>query len=415
MTTNVFGATAQNQLWFDGVQDNLDKRSTAVGISKVYTGKDRVLHNPYNSTPVGSDGVASPTFSKNPFSSTDNSLTVDRRAVVAEQVDNIEELQTNYSLLSQRAERASYVIRDVVDQYMLNLPVSFSGVNDLDAGSIVGGASTGVAYQATTTNVDEISNKIVEEVAFNDGAVDNGMFWVVDPSVRSKLTNFQQNNAFSLSDAAIRNGFVGEDFAGLRIYVSNNLTHNVSLGLATNPTAGDTITFTVPGNGGGRKSVTVTFVATLSGGAGEIHITSTADLTRANLATFLNSYGATAVVEATDAGAAALSSADQDALKRAQIVTVNDDTANTLAVTVKGSLKVAETLTAGGDVFGNVGIHTIAGVMNSMFLALPRDGMKMRHYPVSLEHGDEMVTSQVYNGTIWENKKGELQDVFLYI
>jgi len=416
---------AYSEFFKQGVQDNSDKMLVSYGTSTVTTKNERVLHNRYNSTPVGSDGAAQLSYSVSDFTSTDDSLEVNRRATVAEHVDSIEQLQTNYDLIAERAERASYVVRDKIDQYVMNLPVAFSGVANLDAGTFGGGTSNGVAFQITNTNADEVADDIIEAIDLNDGAIDKGRYWVVSPTILKRVANYMKNNGFGGSDEVIQNGFMtiqknmngftGRDFGGLMVFQSNNLTHEVSLGLATNPTDGDTIVLEVPGNGGARKTITVTFEATLSGSAGGVHIASTVDITRANLAEFLNAYGRNSEAEATDTGYTALATGDADALERAQISTTNDDTANTLAITTKSSLKVSETLTDGTDAFGNLGVHTIAGVMGAVDMALPADGMEYVEKGVAGKHGWEVVTSRVYQATIWELKKGQVFDTYLYV
>ena len=55
----------------------------------------------------------------------------------------------------------------------------------------------------------------------------------------------------------------------------------------------------------------------------------------------------------------------------------------------------------------------IALVNGSMFLALPGDGMTLDVKPVTGKHGREIVTSQVYDATIWNNDKIEVLDVLI--
>lgn len=387
------------------VQRELDKGLVSIPISDVYRGPDAIIHNPYASTPVASDGVATTAYAVSDYQVTDDTLAVNRRATSSEHVDNIEELQQRFDLAMQRAERQAYAIKDTIDQYVLNLPVSVSGISDIDDGNF--GGTVGNPKVSSNTVIDDIANTIIEQVSLNNGAMDRGMFWVVSPYEVTDMTSFLQNNGFAEADNAIRNGYVGRPFAGLDVYVSNNLTHTVDLGLATNPTDGDTITI---------NGVVITFVATLSGGAGEVHIASAVDITRANLVAFLNGTtlpGDTAVAEATDAGAAALSAADSAKLGRLKLTATNDNTADTATLTTRGTLIVSETLTDGTDTWATVARHTIAGVKGSIQLALPSGGMEFEKKSVSLKHGKEIVTSQIYNGTIWNNYKPEVYDVVL--
>jgi hypothetical protein len=391
------GTTKQH--WMPKVQRELDKRLVALGICEVYRGPDRVIHNPYNSTPTGSDGaVSSPSYTVEDFTSTDDTLTVNRRADAAEHVDSIEQLQARYDLAMQRAERQSYVVKDKVDQFVLNLPVSLSGVTDIDDGDF--GGTDGNPKVTSNTNIDDVANTIIEKVGLANGAADKGMFWVVSPYEVTDIASFMQNNGFNTADAAIKNGFVGQPFAGLDIFVSNNLTHTVVLTASGLPS--DTETIAIAG-------VTLTFVATLTPAAGEIHIPSTAAILCATLEEYIDAFGASDEAEATDTGYQALSTADQNTWKRLQISAAS--TSTTVTITTRGTLTVADSAT--NLAFGTVARHTIAGVKGSIQLALPRDGMDFEKKAVAGKHGRELVTSQVYNSTIWNNLKGEIYDVVL--
>lgn len=391
------GTTKQH--WMPKVQRELDKRLVSLGICEVYRGPDRVIHNPYNSTPTGSDGVvSSPSYTVEDFQSTDDTLTVNRRADAAEHVDSIEQLQARYDLAMQRAERQAYTIKDKVDQFVLNLPVSLSGVTDIDDGDF--GGTDGNPKVSSNTNIDEIANTIIEKVGLANGAADKGMFWIVSPYEVTDIASFMQNNGFNTADAAIKNGFVGQPFAGLDIFVSNNLTHEATLTMTDIPSDDDTITI---------AGVTLTFKATLGATAGNIHIASGEAETIDLLEEFINAFGANTEAEGTDTGYVALSTADQNTWKRLQISATQ--TATTLTVTTKGTLIVSES--AANTTWGTVARHTIAGVKGSIQLALPRDGMNFEKKSVGGKHGRELVTAQVYNSTIWNNLKGEVYDVVL--
>jgi len=401
MSNTLADGTAK-QHWIPEVQDNLHKRLVAKAVSTVYTGPDRIVHSNYASEAEGSDGTTS-TYSVTDYELADDTLTVNRQAHAAEHIYMIEKLQTRFDLAMERAAEQGQIVADKVDQYILNLPVSTSGVSDIDAGVMAGGASNGTAYEVTSSTVDDVTNTVREQLLLNNARVDKGIDWIVTPRELTDVTAFMQNNGFSVADAAIRNGFVGEMFNGMRVFVSNNLTHDCTLGLATNPTANDTITI---------NGVTFTFVATLGTTAGNVHIGSDVDATRANLAVALNAPG-TAIAEDTDTGYVPVSAEDQKTLAKLQLAAVDSAAADTLAITVKGSLSVSGSLTAGGDAWGNVHRHTIAQVRGSLFLALPSDGVEFDKKPVSGKTGREFVTSQVYNGTIWTRPKKEIFDVYV--
>ena len=128
------------------------------------------------------------------------------------------------------------------------------------------------------------------------------------------------------------------------------------MALTTNPTNGDTLVV----------RVTITFVSTLSAasGAGEVHIASTVDITRANLVEFLNNP-TSSEAEATDTGYSSLSSANQTTwfgMFDSGVVATNDNTANTtLVVRGAGRLILSETLTDGTDAWSKNFIHVYYG------------------------------------------------------
>jgi hypothetical protein len=392
----------QKQHWMPNFQRELRKRLVAMRFAEVYTGPDRLITNPYGIDPAGYDGASQTSYSITDFTLGSDSLTVNRRAGAAEHIDNIEQLQTRYDLAMDRSTRHSFVTKDKIDQYVFGLPVAAgSSVQDIDAGYMSSGVSNGTPIASSDSNIENTANAIIERLGLVNGALDRGITWAVSPFELTDISGFTQNNGFNVADAAIKNGFVTDSaFAGLDIVVTNNLTHTQVLGLATNPTADDTITV---------NGVTFTFKATPAN-PGEIDIGASADATRALIANALNG-SATGQNSAT--GYFEVSAADRLKLSRLQLTAVNDDTANTPTVTTRGTLIAAEALTDGTDTWATVKRHTIAAVNKSIFLALPEGGGEYERKKVSGKHGEEITTSQVYNGTIWSRNYDEVLDVVM--
>jgi hypothetical protein len=410
-TTNTFSDGAFRQLWMDGVQEDLDKALVAKGIATVDTRATRIFHNPFNTTPVGSNGAKQVTYAVEAMTSSDDTLTVNQRATAAEQIDSYEQLMTSYDLMSQQSRRQAYRISDYIDQFVLNMAATKSGIRQIDNGYISSGTVDNTGYAISSSNANTIANAITEILSLGNAQENKGLFWVVTPYERTAILAYAQSHGFTVADSAIsagRNGSVGKQFSGLDLYVSNNLTHTTNLTIATNPTAGDTITLVVNG-----RSITGTFRASPSV-AGEIKIGAAASNTQANIRAFLNGSG---VGDGTDYFE--LATADRLALKMASPQSAPGTFAlagafatNVSAITVYGSLKVAKSLTAGSDGFSTVIRKTIAGVYGSIFLGLPSDGMTFDMKSVSGQHGREIVTAQVYDATIWNNQKAEVAVVF---
>lgn len=294
--------------------------------------------------------------------------------------------------------RLTSTVRDTIDQYILELPVAFSGITTLTAGDLGGSGSGPLA--SSNSNIDDTANTIRTQLMLANSAAERGLFWVVSPYEAADIASFTQNNGFTISDYAIRNGFTGQNFGGLNIIVSNNLYHTVTLGLATNVTAGDTIT--VAG---------VTFTARATPALpGEFDIGASADATRVIIANAING-SATGQNSAT--GYFEVSAADRAKLQRLQVVATDVAASDTMTLTANGTLIVSETLTDGTDTWGTVSRYTIAGVKGSILAAIPGNGKEFEKKAVSGKHGREVVTSQIYNATIWNEQKPEIMVVKL--
>ena len=212
-------------------------------------------------------------------------------------------------------------------------------------------------------------------------------------------------------DEVLRNGIpsavtkTGTTFSGVDIFMTTNITQVAVLALATQPTAGDTITF---------AGVTYTFVAALTGAAGEIHIASTVDITRANLAEAINGTnfpGDTSEVEATDTGYSALSSDDIAKLSRLAVVATNNNSTNVLTITAKGVFSVSETLTDGTDAWSAPYRYMLVGDYGSINLYLPAQGMDYSEKEVSGKPGVELYMEQFFNATVWTRMKDRILTV----
>lgn len=406
---NAFGANTLSEVFVGYAQMELDRALVGKGIAKVDSRNQNLFHNPYRTNPVGFDGSAVNTYSTETFTATDDTLQPNRRAGAAEHVDNLEQALSGDDLMAQRARRMGVSMAEKIDRYVLALPTSFSGVTDIDSGYMSSGVSDGTPYAASNSNVDDLSNAIYESLALGNAM--EKAFWVVSPYEASKITSYRQNQGFDTSDKAITagmNGFQGYDFGGLDLFVSNQLKHTVTLTVDTNPTANDTFTLIVSG-----RPIVFTFVASPAA-AGDIDIAGTAAGTQANIVLAINGTGTPGASTYTD-----LSASDRYWLKSHSPLSAGVSTAcgafssDIATITMHGSLKVAETFTAGTNVFGTVARHTIAGVRGSIFLAMPSGAMEFDRKAVGGQHGRELVLSQAYNATIWNNDTAKVKDVIV--
>jgi hypothetical protein len=384
-------------------QVNLYSKSLGSVIGKVDTSKMGTVYNPFTSQPAVSEGAVSSTHATSNYTSDADSLQINRRADASEHVNSYDWKSVDFGLLKDRAENMGSSISQVVDAYFLNRPVGNATVA-LDAGDFNG--TDGQAYGVTSTTIDDIINEGLTQIHLANST--DKKFAVVNPFDASAMRSFLQNTGNNVADNVIVNGItsgvtkVGTTFSGVDVFMSNNLTHEAVLALATNPTNGDTITI---------NGVVITFLATMAGTAGSVHIASTVDITRANLAEFLtgtNFPGDTTEAEATDTGYTALSADNIGKLSRVSLTAVNDNGANTLTVTTLGTLTVGETLTDGTDAWGAVYHYALLGDYGSINLYLPSAGMDYTETKVAGKPGRELYMEQFHQSVVWTKMKDRI-------
>jgi hypothetical protein len=162
-----------------------------------------------------------------------------------------------------------------------------------------------------------------------------------------------------IAASAFKNGYSG-DVSNAQMYVSENLMGEAVMGLATNPTAGDT--FTING-------VVFTFRAVPSL-PGEIDIGADADATRVLVAAAINNTNAYAASAGSATAYFEVTAADRLLLNG--IVATNDATANTVTLvgTGTGRLILAETFTDGTDTWTKNFIHAYFGKKGAIDLVI---------------------------------------------
>lgn len=221
---------------------------------------------------------------------------------------------------------------------------------DFDNGDLTTLSSTGTGITLSSTTVPQMSARMFSKLGRVANQTAGNLVFVADHYAISDVSQYLMGKQTEFSLSPFENGLVKDmNFGGAKIHCSENLTAEAVLGLATNPTANDTITI---------NGVTITFVSSIGTTAGNVLIGASADATRANLAGIINSPSTTSSTQV------ALSTANQvlfsDSL---QLSATNDDTANTLTIIGRGAgrLTLAETLTAGADVWSKNVIHAYFG------------------------------------------------------
>lgn len=272
---------------------------------------------------------------------------------------------------------------------------------DFDNGDLTTGSSTGTPISLNSTTVPQMVTRMPAKLRTkNSQEIMTNMVLVVDSYAASDISQYLLGKNIDLAGAVFKNGYTG-DVSNAQMYVSERLTGEATLGLATNPTANDTVTI---------NGVTFTFVSSVGSTAGNVLIGASADASRANLAAAINgSSGAgTTYVE--------ISTANRNLFVDNGIVATNNDTTNVLTVvgTGSGRLTVAETLTASGDTWSSNFIHAYFGKRGAIDLVV-QDMKKVDMRPTSDRRGFNIFSSYLAGLKTFADGKKKFLDVLISV
>jgi len=295
-------------------------------------------------------------------SDTSETLTVDQNKGIMFQISEKELVQAGplnpgeFIGMQLARKVAIYVDADVLYE-------TTSALYAFDTGDLTTGVSTGVPITLNSTTVPQMVMRMPAKLrAKNNQVITAGsnLAFVVDSYGIADMFQYLLGKNADFVNALFQNGYVNEQVAGAKVYVSENLTGEAVLSMATEPTANDTVTI------GG---VVFTFVASPTN-PGDVDLGGAADTTRANLAAAINggAGAGTAYIEVSAANRIILS-------KTLRLTATNDNTANTLTLVGKGSgrLVVSETFTAGGDSWSSNFIHAYFGKEGAIDVVVQKD------------------------------------------
>lgn len=240
---------------------------------------------------------------------------------------------------------------------------------DFDNGDLTTLSSTGTPITLSSTTVPQMVSRMPAKLRRQNQVLSN-MVFVVDAYAASDITQYLMGKQIDNSLSVFKNGYAGPISSGADLYVSENLTGEAVLSLATTPSDGDTVVI------GG---VTFTFRTTLGSTAGSVLISGSADAARANLVTLINAP------DTTTTYGVALSSANQIIIEDTlQLTATNDNTANTATIVGRGSgrLVLSETFTDVTDSWSSNFIHCYFGKKGAIDLVMQDEiDMEMREEP----------------------------------
>lgn len=240
---------------------------------------------------------------------------------------------------------------------------------DFDNGDLTTLASTGTGITLSSTTVPQMATRMGAKLRRQNQTLENLCF-VTDSYALADISQYLLGKNYNVVEAIYKNGFVDGDFGGAEVYVSENLTGEAVLSLATQPTANDTVTI------GG---VTLTFVSSIGSNPGNVLIGANVDATRVNLAGIINDPATTSATQV------ALSAANQVIFTDTLRLTATDSaSANTLTLVGKGSgrLVLSAALTDGTDTWTKNVIHSYFGKKGAIDVVIQEEvDMEMRDEP----------------------------------
>lgn len=303
--------------------------------------RGRVLHRPAKALNYVQPITPGSDLDAQSIDVTDQFLTVDQYDGGLMQIYEFDKMQSNLNLMKEFGEDMARTLWANVDSKYLYEVVNSASTVDA---STVGGGTAGNPVQVTASTVMEVITKAKQDIYDTTYSYDN-LFCACDSGFAQILEQYNTGRETPYGDELVRNGYVGRmfQFSGVDFYVTGNYTRSKVVGIATNPTDGDTMTLTlaIPG---GTVSQVITFVNTIGTTEGNVLIAGSADLTRANLEALLNAPGTTTAngVEFT-AGSV---------LRTFQlgVYSVNNNTTNEITIYSKGrNITIAETFTDATD------------------------------------------------------------------
>ncbi len=307
----------------------------------LYPGK--TINYPYASTVRVQNYAYSTDMTIDPTTFTSDSYSIDQVKGATFNFDRFQNMvSTSMDWMGQLADEMGYELSNNIDQYALQTGIN-GALNTVAGGTL----SASNMFEALTSSRATLGNA-------RAGA---GTYYaIIDFNRAATLANVDKANGFNLADAALRNGYVGDTAAGFKVFVSNNLPYAVSLTMATQPTAGDTITI---------KGVTWTFVAAgTAAAAGEVALGADVAATKVILVNAINGTGTP--------GAATYIDFDADTrrtLMNSQL-TAATFSGDVSAITGYGILNPAETFTSANNFFGTSTFSMLLGVMGSIDLTV---------------------------------------------
>jgi hypothetical protein len=336
-------ADLRPEFWAKEAQRSLFVENRAMAIANtqlrnILAGEGRKAHRTIMSYPASTTYTPGSDITATALTGSKETLEVDTFLASLVTIDDTEEKQSIIALGSLAMHRMMKDHNNRIEQAVLGQITN--AAHSLDDGNV--GGTSGNNMVLGTDVVPQVFVSADTKLDAID-APKAGRTAVVGSHFMRWLKLQQAGRDTVFGDGVNTRGVVANLF-GWDIIESNNLPYTAVLSMATDPSNNDTVTI---------AGVTFTFHTTLPTTPGGLHATGTVDNTRLNFANALNAP-ATAITESASAGYTPISAEDVFLLRdKRRITAVDSAGADTLTITGFGDITVAETFTAGGNVWGS--------------------------------------------------------------
>lgn len=234
------------------------------------------VDRPYRSNLVVENYTKGTALEAQDLTATSDKLTIDTVKAMLLYVDNIDKIQNKYSAANAWIDEAGERLAEALDAKFLY--EVFNANLDLDAGDIGGTNGEGITVNASNIlNIFGATNMKLDA----QNIPEDQRSMVVSPQFWQHLWMYIAGKATLLGDKTGEYGNMGE-YAGFKLYKSNNLTGSAQWVPANNPSNADTITI---------QGITFTFVSSIGTTAGNILIAGSTASTIDNVVALINAGG----------------------------------------------------------------------------------------------------------------------------
>lgn len=236
------------------------------------------VDRPYRADIVVENYTKGTALTAQDLTATSDQLTVDTIKAALLYVDNVDKIQNKYSAANAWIDEAGKRLSNSIDAKFLYQV--FNSNNTVDDASI--GGTSGNAITVSSANILDVFGAVNLQLDVQN-VEEEQRFFTISPQFFQTLWKYIAGKATMLGDKTGENGNIGE-YAGLKLFKSNNLTGSARWTPANNPSNNDTITV---------QSITFTFVTSIGSTAGNILVAGSTALTIDNLVALINAGGVT--------------------------------------------------------------------------------------------------------------------------